>query len=171
MTKLRHYDDEGTARFVTFNTYRDGNYLLEAGVPELFLKQLADARSKHNLKLFGYVIMPNHVHLVLLSPPGTKLGLVIGEVKSKMAREYFAGIGRPQLAVGNSQKVQRVFWQKRCYDHNCRSTAVVKEKIEYCHSNPVRGGLVGSPGDYTWSSYNWYMGKNDVPLDMDECGL
>ena len=235
MTKLRHYDNEGTARFVTFSTYRGGDYLLEPDVPELFIRHLEAARSKHDLKLLGYVIMPDHVHLVLLSPPGVKLGLVVREIKSRMAREYFAGIGRipsspdsdhlrnasnsgrphlepfsgrpriasilgrsqlapfsgrPQLAVGNnrerklssdcpplacppsravgnSQTAQRVFWQKRCYDHNCRSTAVVKQKIEYCHLNPVRGRLVASPGDYKWSSYNWYRGEGDVPLHMD----
>ena len=114
--------------------------------------------------LMGYVIMPEHVHLVLLPPEKMKLGLVIREIKSKMAREYFA-------LVRNDIMGTRIFWQKRCYDHNCRSAASVREKINYCHNNPVRRGLVSDPADYEWSSYNWYKGETDVPLAMDyvEC--
>ena len=172
MTKLRHYDNEGTARFVTFSTYRRTNCLLESGVPELLIDHLQSVRTRHEIKFFGYVIMPEHVHLVLLPPGGTKLGLVIREIKSKMAREYFAKMGAPQLVlnesgapqlavgnsrpcklfsgcpqlpedpsarvVGNSETAQHVFWQKRCYDHNCRSAATVREKIDYCHMNPVK---------------------------------
>ena len=105
--------------------------------------------------------MPEHVHLVLLPPEGMKIGLVIGEIKSRMAREYFA-LTIPDISG------TKVFWQKRCYDHNCKSTGSVREKIEYCHNNPVKRGLVKEPGDYKWSSYNWYQGEKNVPLEMDE---
>jgi putative transposase len=44
----------------------------------------------------------------------------------------------------------------------------VKEKIEYCHKNPVTRGLVLTPGDWKWSSYNWYEGQSDVPIRMDD---
>jgi hypothetical protein len=93
-----------------------------------------------------------------------QLGLVVREIKSKMAREYF---GVTLSAVSGT----RVFWQKRCYDHNCRSSDVVKEKIIYCHNNPVKKGMVREPGEYRWSSYNWYQGKSDVPLAMDDYEL
>gem|GEM_PF-6924353 len=56
----------------------------------------------------------------------------------------------------------------RCYDHNCRSSDKVTEKINYCHNNPVTRGLGSEPGQWRWSSYNWYMGQSDVPLEMDE---
>lgn len=90
-----------------------------------------------------------------------KLGLVIREIKSKMAREFFAALA---LQIPGP----RVFWERRCYDHNCRSVETTKEKINYCHNNPVRRGLVTEPGEYVWSSYNWYQGKRDVPLEIDE---
>lgn len=93
-----------------------------------------------------------------------KLGLVIGEIKSKMAREYFG------LKMKNI-KGKKVFWQKRCYDHNCRANAEVLEAINYCHNNPVNRELVKTPGDYSWSSYNWYQGKRNVPLEMDHFEL
>jgi len=62
-------------------------------------------------------------------------------------------------------------FERRCYDHNCRTVEIVKEKILYCHKNPVTRGLVTSPEDWEWSSYRWYQGERDVPLAMDEVEL
>jgi len=42
-----------------------------------------------------------------------------------------------------------------------------REKIEYCHANPVRKGLVKCPSEWRWSSYKWYEGHTDVPIEMD----
>ena len=44
---------------------------------------------------------------------------------------------------------------------------VVVEKINYCHNNPVKVGLISEPGQWSWSSYNWYNGANEVPLEVD----
>ncbi|MBN2227509.1 MAG: transposase [candidate division Zixibacteria bacterium] len=164
MPKLRHYDNLGTARFLTFSSYRRENYLLRPGIPELIISHLKQARVKYVIQYLGYVIMSEHVHLVLMPPDGLKLGLVIREIKSRMAKEYFSI--HPDGIEG-----RRIFWQKRCYDHNCRSTETIIEKINYCHQNPVRRGLVSDPGMYKWSSYNWYQGKRDVPLTMNEYEL
>jgi putative transposase len=105
--------------------------------------------------------MPEHVHLVMLPSDQSKLGLIIREIKSKMAREYFA---MTMKAISGT----KVFWQRRCYDHNCRSTGSVIEKINYCHNNPVKRDLVKNASDYRWSSNNWYEGKRDVPLRIDD---
>ena len=90
MPKLKHFDNLGTARFVPFGCFRQGRYLSDPRARELLIKHIDEARKKHGFKLLGYVIMPEHVHLVLLPPDGMKLGSVIREIKSKMAREYFA---------------------------------------------------------------------------------
>ncbi len=152
MTKLRHFDNLGTARFVTFSCHRRQAYLTIPEAAELLSRHLSLARTKYRFKLLAYVFMPEHVHLVLLPPDGMKLGLVIREIKSKMARDYFAS-GHGELATG------RVFWMKRCYDHNCRTQSTIMEKINYCHLNPVRRCLVSMPEDWRWSSYRWYLGE------------
>ena len=109
--------------------------------------------------------MPEHVHLVIFPIDGTPIGKVIREIKSLSAREWFK-----DKRIGNPDSI-RVFWQKRCYDYNCRTPGDVREKIIYCHNNPVRRGLVGEPAQWEWSSYNWYLGRRDVPLQMDECEI
>jgi len=162
MSNFKHFDNLNTARFVTFCCYRKMNNFRESVIFELFIKHLTHVREKYNFKLFGYVIMPNHVHLVLHPKPETKLGLLIRELKSKMAREYFSEYCK------NIPDGKHVFWQKRCYDHNCRTPEIVLEKINYCHNNPVRAGLVREPGDWRWSSYSWYLGDTNVPILMDK---
>ncbi len=118
--------------------------------------------------------MPEHVHLVLWLPDKIKLGSVVGELKSKSARRMLPLLidtrGRPadRLTAHRAGESRLVFWQIRCYDHNCRGPQTVKEKIEYCHKNPVSRGLAKGPEGWRWSSYNWYAGETDVPIAMDE---
>jgi putative transposase len=109
--------------------------------------------------------MPEHVYLVLYPPESMKLGLVIREIKSLSARHYFS-----EFPVGEPDQT-RVFWNRRCYDHNCRTPESVIEKINYCHMNPVKRGLVRDPEEWMWSCHNWYNGVADVPLRIDSIEL
>jgi len=95
---------------------------------------------------------------------------VVGELKSKSA---VAILSQDVLELPDDCRVVKngierwAFWQPRCYDHNCRSREKVLEKINYCHNNPIKRGLAAEPGLWRWSSYNWYVGVEDVPLQMD----
>jgi putative transposase len=161
MPKLKHLDDYHTVRFITFSCYRRQPYLNLPYAKEILIDQIGMARKRHSFKLLGYVLMPEHVHLVIYPQPNTRVGYIIGAIKSHMAKRYFISVDI------NSGNLPNVFWQKRCYDHNCRSVSAAKEKINYIHNNPVKRGLVKSPGDWRWSSYNWYCGKRDVPISID----
>ena len=107
----------------------------------------------------------------------TKVGLMIGELKSNSAYyalDYMRKSGNAllsRLEVTRDGKLKLSLWQRRCYDHNCRSIDTVKEKIAYCHKNPVIRGLVTNPAEWKWSSFNWYSGKQDVPLSMDRLDI
>jgi len=136
-----------------------------ANAKELLVEQIDISRSNNGFKLLGYVFMPEHIHLVILPEANTKVGLLIGAIKMRMSKKYF------QLTAIGAPDKMNVFWQKRCYDHNCRMVDMVREKINYCHNNPVKRGLVESPADWLWSSYNWYQGKKDVPISIDEFEL
>jgi len=117
--------------------------------------------------------MPEHVHLVLYPENELKLGPVIGELKSLSARRILSSWKERKpdaledLLVNRAGVPKHAFWQRRCFDHNCRSEKTVLEKISYCHDNPVRRGLVEEPGDWKWSSYWWYQDRRDVPLEID----
>ena len=174
MPKLRHYDNFNTARFVTFSCYHRYQLLNSRAAQDCFVHQLRSIRDRYRLKLFGYVIMPEHVHLVMHPTTTLALGRVIGELKSLSARAILSSNQmvtdqeRSRLRITRRGESRVAFWQPRCYDHNCRTPETVVEKINYCHNNPVKRGLVGSPADWRYSSYRWYQGVEDVPLEMDE---
>lgn len=165
MTKLRHYDHTGSARFVTFSTYRRIRTLDDDQLKLIVVDELKSLRTKYGIKIHGYVLMPDHVHLVLHPPDSMELGRKIGELKSLSARRYFA-----ERNVSPSAET-RILWLRRSYDHNRRDTDSVVEKVNYCHNNPVKKGLVTEPGEWRWSSFNWYQGREDVPLEIDAVGL
>lgn len=171
MPRLRRYDRFNTARFVTFSCYHRNNLLIKPNVIELFLHTLGEIREQYKMKLFGYVIMPNHVHLVLHPPDDLRLGPVIGHLKARSAGRIVAEqlLTLPEsCTIIKDGRERQVVWQPRCYDHNCRSPRTVLEKIEYCHNNPVKARLVSEPGIWRWSSYSWYAGESVVPLASDE---
>ena len=165
------------ARFVTFSCYHRFRLLTSPAVIQVFLDELDGVRSRHSLRLFGYVIMPEHVHLVLWPPDRLKLGVVIGQLKSLSARRMLPllqnrrGSTLDRLEVKRGGENRIAFWQIRCYDHNCRTPETVREKIVYCHKNPVVRGSVSDPADWRWSSFNWYAGREDVPISMDEANF
>ena len=165
MPKLKNFDNYHNVRFITFSCYRRQPYLNLPKAKEILIRQIEMARNRHSFKLLGYVLMPEHVHLVIYPLPDTRVGYLMGAIKSHMAKRYFIS------ADVNSGNYPNVFWQKRCYDHNCRTLSAVKEKINYSHNNPVKRGLVKPPGDWRWSSYNWYYGKRDVPIAIDSYEL
>lgn len=162
MPKLKHYDSENTVRFITFSCYRRQPNLNDDLVKNLLIEQIKLSRMNNGFKLLGYVIMPEHVHLVIYPKTETKIGMLIGTIKKRMSKRYF---GEKKV---KSKNFKYVFWEKRCYDHNCRKIETVREKIRYCHRNPMTRGLVEYPGDWNWSSFNWYRGKRDVPITIDE---
>lgn len=163
MPRLRHYDNLGTARFITFSCYERRGYLQDRTSVMNLRGQLLRLRKDHGVRILGYVIMPDHVHLVLLPPDGLRLGVLIGQMKGRSAYRII----RSREDISTRMDGRPAVWQRRCYDHNCRDRETVLEKIQYCHNNPVNKGLVAGPGDWPWSSYNWYQGVESVFLEID----
>lgn len=97
MTNLRHCDDDGTARFVTFSCCRYLPSLKEDWTKRLVLKHVDAARDNHRFLSLGYVIMPDHVHVVIRPLESMKLGLVTREINSRSAHEYFARTTGPPV--------------------------------------------------------------------------
>ena len=163
MSNLKHYDNLGTVRFVTFSCRGRLPILRSPDVIGTVLKELECARTKYLFDLFGYVIMPEHVHVVLFPRTSISLGKVVGEIKSRSAREIIPilrSTSNPmssELCRTRHGRSESSLWFPRCYDHNCRSLDSVLDKINYCHWNPVRRGLVNRPEDWPWSSYRYYQ--------------
>jgi len=173
MPRLRHFDDFGTARAVNFSCYHRHRLLTDEPAIRIFLNECDAMRKHYDIAIVGYVIMPSHVHLVLVPRDHVNLGHAIGELKSRSARRILALWRELQAPVLGRLLVRRrgieqlVFWQGRCYDHNCWKLDGVREMIQYCHLNPVKAGLVADPGDWPWSSYRWYNDLPGIVLEID----
>ncbi|MBD3333546.1 hypothetical protein GF356_11920, partial [candidate division GN15 bacterium] len=83
VTRLRHYDNLDTVRFTTFSTFRREQTFTTDSVRRLFVEHLCALRDRHRFKLLGYVVMPEHIHLIFWPTAGCMAGRMIGELKSR----------------------------------------------------------------------------------------
>lgn len=114
----------------------------------LFLETLEKARQQFSLRVYGYVIMPEHIHLLLSEPDSGALADAIHFLKLSSAKLRQSASGE-QMNSGH-------FWQKRYYDRNIRTYSDFTEKLRYIHRNPVKRGLCETPEDWPWSSFRHY---------------
>ena len=137
----------------------------------LFLKVLGETRDKFQFRLIGYVLMPEHVHLLISEPETGNVSRVLQVLKQRVSlaiRGRKKRVSRRQLALkfGDAMKEDRRFWQRRFYDFNVWSDAKRKEKLHYMHANPVKAKLVQHPGDWPWSSWcYWYRREGLLKMD------
>ena len=170
---LRHYDHDGRARFVTFCTYKRIPLLTNNTFRKAVLETVCFVSSEFKLHLLGYVLMPEHVHLVIVPPEEVKLGSVVGEIKRQSALwihdllQKQGGMLMDQMTIIRDGVPRFVLWQRRCYDHNCRTEQDVWEKVNYCHNNPVKRGLAKSPERWEWASYRYYADGANVLLEIN----
>ena len=114
-----------------------------------------DQRDRGAIVLHGYVVMPDHYHIVATLRAEPSISGVV-----RKAHSLFAAHCRRCAAVRG-----RV-WQRRFYDHVIRDEEDWRTKLNYMHENPVRGELVGCAADYPWSSAAfWQTGRGPVACD------
>ncbi|MHC4563398.1 MAG: REP-associated tyrosine transposase [Planctomycetota bacterium] len=173
----KSWDVDWDVHCLTFSTFERQPLFLEGRPPRLFLELLAKARERCPFRLFAYVVMPEHVHLVLQPLPQVAMRRVLWHLKRPMTAQVLAWARRerpdllPKLAdIQPSGKTTQRFWLRGGgYDRNLRSASDVHEKILYIHENPVRRGLVARTEDWPFSSAaEWITGhKGPVPIDWD----
>ena len=101
---------------------------------------LIGAVEKRFYELHAWVVMPNHVHMLIL--PTEQVLAVMKWLKGRSAREANQILGRTGLP----------FWQRDSFDHYLRRSSDLWRFIDYIEANPVRAGLIGRPEDWKWSS-------------------
>jgi putative transposase len=108
----------------------------------MFEQALEQGRMRYGFYVLGYVVMPEHVHLLVTEPEHDILATAIKAMKQSIARRLV--------------KTGEHFWQGRYYDFNVNTTEKRIEKLRYIHHNPVKRGLVELPEQWPWSSYRHY---------------
>jgi putative transposase len=122
--------------------------------------------------LVGYVVMPEHVHLLIgesrKGNPSVVLKVLKQRVSRDLRREKCTMAAREMDSPFKRDDEGRpCFWQARFYDFNVYSAKKKKEKLEYMHSNPVKRGLIGDPSAWVWSSFSFYAGDGRRLVTID----
>jgi len=168
---LKRYYGRGHLHFLTFSCYRRLPLLGTVRARNVFVQALAKIRVRYQFLLVGYVVMPEHVHLLISESAKGSPSMVLKVLKQRVSRDLRkrnrrAPAGQMRLPFMRGEGLPR-FWQPRFYDFNVYSAKKKREKLEYMHANPVKRGLVRDPGDWNWSSYSFYAkGETGlVPID------
>lgn len=174
--KARHYDVPGDAHFVTFSCYRRIVLLSKDRTREWLVQSLAKARLAHNFDLWAWVIMPEHVHLLLyprdriykMSKIGWRIKQPVGRKAIRWLKKHSPGF-LDSLTVLNKNRTYHRFWQAGPgFDRNLSELTSLLEVIDYIYFNPVRRGLVERPEDWFWSSAAEWSGRSETPLPVDK---
>jgi putative transposase len=169
--QVRSYNTPGHAHELTFSCFRRLPLLGRERSRQRFLDAMETARRRLNLALWAYVVMPEHVHVVVCPrEPDFEVRLIRTAVKVPVPRKALAHLRRhvpdflPRLR--DEQPIGEVhyrFWQRGGgYDRNITDPGTLKTMIEYIQHNPVRRGLVSRPTDRPWSSARFHEGVQDV---------
>ena len=150
---VRYYGTKNL-HFITCSCYRRRPQLNTAERRDLFLGILEEARRKYRFVVHGYVLMPEHFHLLMTEPEVGDPSVVMKVIKERFARRVHQR-SRPPLAL--KDPVANRVWQKRFYDFNVWSERKRIEKLRYMHRNPVKRGLVELPEQWMWSSFRAYL--------------
>jgi putative transposase len=134
---LNRHHQTGDLHFITFSCARKRNILGSPEARDRFVEIFEQTRQKYRFDVNGYVVMPNHVHLLVAEPEIAPLSLAIQVLKQRFSRT----------------RTEDNVWEPRYYDFNVFTERKRIEKLRYIHRNPVTRGLVAEPGEWQWSSF------------------
>lgn len=139
-----------------FSCYRRVDLFRNDAIKTAFVDRLIQTHQRRPLLLFAWVVMSNHVHLLLRPDAADDVQSLLRRLKPAFAKSVLTRwheLDAPILAKVRDKSGNERFWQPGGgYDRNIFSGDEFAEKVRYIHTNPVRAGLVERPTDYRWSS-------------------
>jgi putative transposase len=141
--RLKRYHEFGDHHFITFSCDQREPLLSDPSVRNIVEEELERVRKRFDWKIAGYVIMPEHIHLLTNEPSLCPLSLTMQRLKQ-------------QISIRHQSHGFTRLWLPRYYDFNVTTRTKYVEKLRYIHRNPVTRGLADSPEEYPWSSYRHY---------------
>jgi REP element-mobilizing transposase RayT len=169
--------EKNTFHYLTFVTFKRVPIFMSPIICQFFIDALAEIRKKHPLKLVAYVIMLDHVHLIL-NPAVAGIELVGKELKGISAKKILDWLKQNGHSTSlNKLKRRKIgkrnhsfsIWQKKVKSVDLSSQKFILQKMDYVHLNPVRAGLCDHPAKWKWSSYHAYLPHKtgEVPIEID----
>lgn len=161
----------GYLHFITTSCYQRRALLGTPQNRDLFLEVMERVRRRCRFVVAGYVVMPEHVHLLFSEPERGDPSAVMKVLKQSFARQLLnrcrAGDPR-QSSLWKIPLTEGHVWQDRFYDFVVFTEKKRVEKLRYMHRNPVVRGLVLAPEQWNWSSYRHYALGERGPVLVNE---
>lgn len=137
MTRWHNNYIDGHPHFCTA-TVQDWERLLVGDAVNILYEEWNSAREKLNVRILAYVIMPNHLHIILWADKGDDIAQFLRRTLSLASRRIRQGGG---------------LWKERPHSLAICSSSVLQTKVDYLHRNPIRAKLIENPEDWKHSSY------------------
>lgn len=129
------------------------------------------------MEIYGYCIMPSHIHLIFRSSHADPSGLIKGFTSRKIMKAIVENEQESRkewmlwmferAGKKNSNVKQRQFWQQNNKPIEIWSLKVFEQKLNYVHYNPVQTGFVTDPIDWKYSSARNYGNNDQTVLEID----
>ena len=169
--------EENLVHYVTCVTFDRIPLFQRNKICSLFIDALEATRTKDPFKLIGYVIMPDHIHL-LANPIALNISKVVGRLKGRAATKILKDLRMlgcrdvlDELKLSQPLKSGQTHavWLKDFSSIDIWSHKFIRQKLHYIHMNPVRAGFCDHPAKWLWSSYHAYFPHElgSVPIEID----
>jgi len=148
---------------------------------EILIESMSYCIKEKGLVIYGYVIMSNHMHVIMSAREGFRLSDIIRDFKKYTAktiiksmlksreesrREWMLKLFKYYSKYNKNNTVYQ-FWRRDNRPVELTSPKWINQKLAYIHLNPVRSGLVKSAEDYTFSSARCYLGEDgDLEIEL-----
>lgn len=193
--RMRRRERIGSFRFLTFSCYRRLPLFKNPAIRDAFAAALGAAREKHRFRLLAWVVMPEHVHLILVPRPvlairagrtlsanRSTVSTIMRDLKGPFGERVIGRwreLGATALGRVRTPQGEHRFWlEGGGFDRNIRTDEELWRETCYVHDNPARRGLVERAEEWAWSSARWYARRlngervveGEVPIDADYLG-
>jgi putative transposase len=170
---LHRFHASGQSHFLTFSCCQRQPYFRSPDIYDLFLDCLEDMRRRFSMCVYGYVVMPEHVHLLVSEPGRAQVSVQradanLGHAPTLADAMHYLKLSFAKRLRSRTGKAELgSFWQKRYYDRNVRDEREFVIKLRYLHRNPVKRGLVTEPADWPWSSFRHYALREHGVVEIE----
>ncbi|KPU26426.1 hypothetical protein TR13x_10125 [Caloranaerobacter sp. TR13] len=157
---MKRYYEDNMCYFITTVTHNRKEIFNDKIACELFIVVVTYLKYIYDFNVYGFVIMPDHVHIIIHPCANKNISEIMKRIKGNFSRMY-------NKIYDNHGQI----WQRKFYDNAIRNPNQIIKTIEYIHNNPIRSNLVNRVDEYVYSSYMYYYGEDkkfDLLIDKFE---
>ena len=168
----RIHDQQGVY-FITCTVVQWTDVFTRREYADIIVNSLKYCREHKGLEIFAWVIMSNHIHLIISCKDGYNLSDILRDFKKYTATQIVQAIennpreSRKRWLLWLLKEEDNIsFWQKDNHAEEINTSAFYNTKLDYIHQNPVRAGIVDKEEEYLYSSARMLYTGNGL-LDLD----